>query len=225
MIGALLISAVLRAFVGQMFIIPSGSMENTLQVNDRVVVSKLGSFHRGDVVVFEDSAGWILERPQERSAIGKVGETIGVLPSTASNHLIKRVIGMPGDTVSCCDDKGRLMVNGVPIDESAYLYSDADGQVAASAFDFTVTVPKGRIFVMGDHRNASGDSRCHLSDGSPAGMSAFVPEETVVGRAVAIAAPLDRLGTLRNPGTFAAVPEPVSGAPDSPSISPKDVTC
>ena len=222
-VGALLISAMLRAFVGQMFIIPSGSMQNTLQVNDRVVVSKIGSFHRGDVVVFEDSAGWILERPQERSELGKLGETIGVLPSTASNHLIKRVIGMPGDTVSCCDDHGRLLVNGVPIDETSYLYSDADGQVAASDFDFQVTVPAGRIFVLGDHRNASGDSRCHLSDVDP--MTAFVAEDRVVGRAVAVAAPLDRLQTLRNPDVFTEVPAPVGAAPTRPSVSPKDVTC
>lgn len=224
-VGALLISAVLRAFVGQMFIIPSGSMENTLQVNDRVVVSKIGSFERGDVVVFEDTQGWITTRPPERSTVGKAAETIGVLPSTSSNHLIKRVIGLPGDKVSCCDDHGRMMVNGQPIDESSYLFTDADGQVPPSNFDFTVVVPAGRIFVMGDHRNASGDSRCHLTDGTPQGLSAFVPEDAVVGRALAVAAPISRLSLLQNPGVFDPVVDPTAAPPELPSITPKDVVC
>lgn len=226
-IGALVISALLRAFVGQMFIIPSGSMENTLEINDRVVVSKVTHFHRGDIVVFEDSAGWILDKPAERSTLGKIGEKLGVLPSTSTNHLVKRVIGLPGDHVHCCDTQGRMSVNGVALDESSYLtYVNADGKtVKPSDFDFDVVVPAGRIFVMGDHRDDSGDSRCHLQDGTPKGIDAFVPEDKVVGPVVAIAAPLNRITTLSTPDTFKNVPDPTGTAPAAPKISPANVTC
>ncbi|WP_394277760.1 signal peptidase I [Luteococcus sp.] len=213
-VGALVISAILRAFIGQMFIIPSGSMENTLQVNDRVIVSKITNFDRGDVVVFEDPAGWILDRPAERSSLGKVGEKIGVLPATGTNHLVKRVMGMPGDHVKCCDDQGRITVNGQALDESSYLFVDGNGsQVKPSDWDFDVIVPADHVFVMGDHRNASGDSRIHLGDGDPKGANAFVPLDKVVGPAVAIAAPLDRIGGFGTPDTFAPVPAPSEPAP------------
>lgn len=218
-VGALVISALLRAFVGQMFIIPSGSMQTTLEINDRVVVSKLTDFKRGDIVVFEDPDNWIVSRPAERSQLGKVGETIGVLPATGTNHLVKRVIGMPGDRVKCCDAQGRMSVNGAALDETAYLYSGPDGsQVRPSDTDFEVVVPKDRMFVMGDHRDESGDSRIHLQEGTPKGMRAFVPVSTVVGPVVAIAAPLDRITTFSTPDTFAAVPEPTQPAPDAPTV-------
>ncbi|WP_420175587.1 signal peptidase I [Luteococcus sp. OSA5] len=214
-IGALVISALLRAFIGQMFIIPSGSMQTTLEINDRVVVSKLSDYQRGDIVVFEDPAGWIMERPAERSQLGKVAEKIGVLPATGTNHLVKRVVGMPGDRVKCCDANGRMSVNGQPLDESSYLYVGADGaQVQASDWDFEVVVPRDHVFVMGDHRNASGDSRIHLQDGTPKGSNAFVPVDKVVGPAVAIAAPVDRWTRFSTPETFSQVPEPTEPAPE-----------
>ena len=228
-VGALIISALVRAFIGQMFIIPSGSMENTLLINDRVVALKVADFHRGDIVVFEDPGSWLVEPPAQRGRAGHLLEMIGVLPSTSTNHLIKRVIGMPGDTVTCCDDEGRMSVNGVPLDESSYLYGENGATVAPANVPFSVVVPKDRLFVMGDHRDRSGDSRCHLADvsadGAPAGMSAFVPISKVVGPAVLIAAPFDRAKRLRVPSTFENIPDATGSPPEKPSILPEGVGC
>ncbi|MBM7800380.1 signal peptidase I [Microlunatus panaciterrae] len=228
-VGAIIVSSLLRAFVGQMFIIPSGSMENTLRIGDRVVVQKITDFHRGDVVVFADPGGWMGDSaPEERSPIGQFFEFVGVLPDTSTEHLIKRVIGMPGDTVVCCDSKGRITVNDQPLDERSYLYSEENIRVDPSDIRFRVVVPAGRIFVMGDHRDASADSRCHLSDLSrdqAAGMVAFVPIDLVVGRAFAVATPLEHAHFLDTPKTFAQVPPPSKPAPSRAVIKPKGVTC
>lgn len=227
-IGALIISALIRTFVGQMFIIPSGSMENTLQPGDRVMVSKIGGFQRGDIVVFEDPGGWMTLHPEPRSTIGQAFEFVGLLPSSGTNHLIKRVIGMPGDRVRCCDGEGRMSVNGHALDESSYLFTDANGvQVAPANVPFDVTVPKDRIFVMGDHRNASGDSRCRLNDLSQEGRGApaFVPRERVLGATVAIVSPLDRLRLFNPPEIFASVPAPAEPPPDAPVLTVANPGC
>jgi signal peptidase I len=219
-VGALIVSSILRAFVGQMFIIPSESMENTLLVGDRVVVEKLTDVKRGDVVVFEDPGGWLgpEESGQKRGSIGRFFEVVGLLPDSSHGHLIKRLIGMPGDKVACCDSKGRLLVNGQPLDETSYLYpGDAPSQM-----EFQVTVPAGRVFVMGDHRSASGDSRVHLQDtdsnGANQGDAAFVPMDKITGRAIMIVWPAGRWAKLGVPDTFKAVPAP-GPAPNKPSIS------
>jgi signal peptidase I len=228
-IGAVVVSSLLRAFVGQMFIIPSQSMENTLLVGDRVVVQKLTDFQRGDVVVFSDPGGWLDDGPADPAPWDKVLEFIGLPTKSTPGHLIKRVIGMPGDKVVCCTDKGRVTVNGYPINESSYLYTDPDGgQVNPSDVRFEVVVPKDRIFVMGDHRDLSADSRCHLSDLSTrqgTGQAAFVSISDVVGPAFAIVAPFDRAGRLQRPGTFAKVPEPKEPAPERAVIKPAGVNC
>ncbi len=228
-VGALIVCFLLRLFVGQMFIIPSPSMEGTLLVGDRVIVQKITNFERGDVVVFADPGGWLRSvQGTQRGPVGKGFEFIGVLPDTSTGHLIKRVIGMPGDTVICCD-KGNITVNGVPLDETSYLYRDANGkQVAPSLITFEVVVPKDRLFVMGDHRDASEDSRCHLSDvlaGQKKGAVAFVPKNLVVGPTFAIAAPVNRIKRLQRPTTFAAVPAPVAPAPDEGVIKPAGIVC
>jgi signal peptidase I len=156
-------------------------------------------------------------------------EFIGLPTQSTPGHLIKRVIGMPGDKVVCCDSEGRITVNGYPLDERSYLYTGPDGeQIDPSTVRFQVVVPRDRIFVMGDHRDLSADSRCHLSDLSTTqgkGQVAFVPIKLVVGPAVAIAAPFDRTKRLRRPATFDGVPSPKAPAPAEGVISPRGVTC
>jgi signal peptidase I len=231
-VGAVIVSSLLRAFVGQMFIIPSQSMENTLLIGDRVVVQKVTDFHRGDVVVFEDPGGWLEtggEPVPDPGPFDKVLEFIGIPTASTPGHLIKRVIGTPGDTVVCCDDSGHITVNGAALDETSYLYKDPSGtQVDPSDVRFSVVVPKDHLFVMGDHRDLSADSRCHLSDLSTTqgkGQVAFVPVNLVVGPAFAIAAPFDRAKRLRVPATFANVPAPEAPAPAEGVIKPEGVSC
>lgn len=223
-IGAVLVASALRYFVGQMFIIPSISMESTLLVGDRVVVEKLSTIKRGQVVVFADPGGWLSgTEATGRGPVGRALEFVGVLPDSSANYLIKRVIGMPGDQVACCDAKGRLTVNDQPLDESSYLYTAADGvRVEPSDIRFDVTVPDGRIFVMGDNRSSSRDSRCHLNDvqaGTLKGENAFVSEDLVVGRAVAVVWPLRDGARLAVPATYASVPPGRNPAPGTPEIS------
>lgn len=224
LVGALIVSSLLRAFVGQMFIIPSESMENTLLVGDRVVVQKITDPKRGDVVVFEDPGNWLDPDPKERNAVQQALEFVGILPNSGTEHLIKRVIGMPGDHVRTTDDF-RIEVNGHVLDETPYLYADDGVQVAAATVPFDIVVPKDRIFVLGDHRNASNDSRCRLGDVSQnPGMSAFVPIDHVVGASVAVVAPLTRLATFQLPPTYAEVPAP-NEAPEKPILNHVEPGC
>jgi signal peptidase I len=217
----LLVTTGLRAFVFQPFKVPSGSMQNTLQVHDKIVALRVIDFERGDIVVFQDANRW-LGPPREPGLVRRGLEFVGVLPNSAEGHLVKRVIGMPGDRVSCCDDQDRMTVNGYALDESAYLFTDDSGMVKPAEVPFEVVVPAGHMFVLGDHRNASGDSRCHLRDvslqGGPAGAPAFIPLDSVVGTVTLIMAPLDRIQRLQTPEAFAHVPEPVDPAPDEAEI-------
>jgi signal peptidase I len=229
-IGAIVVSSLLRAFVGQMFIIPSSSMENTLLIGDRVVVEKITDFKRGDVVVFADPGGWLSgTETLERGPIGTFFEFVGVLPDTSTEHLIKRVIGLPGDRVVCCDSDRRITVNGQALREGSYLYKSPDGErMNPSDVRFDVVVPKDRVFVMGDHRSVSADSRCHLSDLStsePQGEVAFVPIDMVVGPAVAVAAPFNRATILHRPDTFDDIPAAKKPAPTEAVIKPEGVSC
>lgn len=228
-IGALIIAALIRAFVGQMFLIPSGSMEHTLDINDRIAVQKITDFHRGDVVVFKDPDHWLGAAPPtaQRGPVGQALEFIGVLPDTSTEHLVKRVIGMPGDHVKCCTVDGRIAVNGYPLHESSYLYGGGRGPNAPSAIRFDVVVPRNRIWVMGDHRADSADSRCHLADETMngKGMGAFVPVNDVVGPVFAVVAPLDRARLLKRPATFQKVPDPSHAPPAEPVIRTPNVSC
>lgn len=211
-VTALALSFLIKTFLVQPFFIPSVSMEDTLLVGDRVLVSKFApgplEVHRGDVVVFKDPGGWLAPSEEERGSLTQVihniGVFVGLVPSDAGEHLIKRVIGVEGDSVECCDEQGRLTVNGVAIDEP-YL---ADG-ARPSELEFSATVPEGHLWVMGDNRQRSEDSRYHM--GRPGGGA--VPVDNVVGVAFVRIWPVDRWGLLRNPGaTFAEVPEPTGTA-------------
>lgn len=211
-IGALIVSSLLRLFVGQMFDIPSASMSPTLSVSDRVLVEKISDVGRGQVVVFHDPGGWLEHPATEPGPVRAVFEHAGVVPPQSSDHVIKRVIGMPGDRVECCDAHGRLLINGQAVDEGFL------GQ-PASTIRFAVVVPAGHVFVLGDNRARSSDSRCHLHDaGDFAGQNAFVPVDDIVGRAAAVTWPSGHWRGLAPPEVYDAVPSPAGSAPDRPVI-------
>jgi len=208
---AVTVAALLRMFVVQAFVVPSGSMLPTIEETDRIVVSKLSDPDRGDVVVFKDPGGWLPpgETPGARTgALGRALEFVGVLPSSHTGFLVKRLIGLPGDHVVCCDERGRVTVNGEPLNES-YLAPGTEPSIQR----FDVVVPRGRMWVMGDNRANSGDSRPHLADGT-----AFVPLHDVVGPAFAIVWPLADVTGLRAPHTFSDVPAPDRPAPRKPVV-------
>jgi signal peptidase I len=228
-IGALIASTLLRLFIVQMFVIPSGSMENTLLIKDRVAVQKVAGFQRGDIVVFRDTLGWLAPAKQEDDPVKRALIFVGLAPDESANHLIKRVIGLAGDHVTCCDARGRITVNGAALNESAYLYTDptTGKQVDPSSVAFDLVVPAGTVFVMGDHRNNSQDSRCHLADdtaGGPAGGRAFIPTTNIVGTAVAIVFPFSRIQGLSRPRTFENIPAGES-PPATPVLTGPEVVC
>ncbi|MFI5872934.1 signal peptidase I [Streptomyces sp. NPDC051445] len=201
---ALVLALLIKTFLVQAFSIPSASMENTLKEGDRVLVDKLTPWfgsepERGEVVVFHDPDNWLAgEATVDPNAFQTVLSWIGLMPSAEEKDLIKRVIGVGGDTVSC-KGTGPLTVNGKALNESAYVYA---GNTPCSQDDqggqFTVKVPKGFIWVMGDHRQNSRDSRYNQSDRN----HGMVPVDQVVGRAVVKAWPITRWGTLPVPDTF-----------------------
>lgn len=201
LIGTALVMAFLvKTFFVQPFYIPSGSMEDTLKVDDRVLVQKIsywgGDPSRGDIVVFDDPGGW-LDESQSQKAEGLFQETlarIGLFPT--GGHLIKRVIGIGGDRVECCDQQGRLLVNGEPLDEPYVLDPEATGDQ-----EFSIEVPRGSVWVMGDNRNNSADSRAH--QGEPGG--GFIKNDRVVGKAWLRLWPWERFGFIRDENSFDAL--------------------
>jgi signal peptidase I len=206
LVSAVVLSWVVKTFLAQAFFIPSASMHDTLLEGDRVLVNKLvpGPFdlHRGDIVVFSDPGGWLDQQTvPETNVVQDALIAIGLMPQQSEDHLIKRVIGLPGDRVRSAGDGSPLTVNGEPIDETTYLAPGA----SPSGLKFDVTVPEGSLWVMGDNRQQSADSSYHLGD--PGGGS--VPVADVVGTAFVTLWPVDRIGALRNPGdVFDAVPDP-----------------
>jgi signal peptidase I len=198
---ALVLAVVIKTFAIQAFWIPSGSMENTLQVNDRVLVNKIvyhiRDIHRGDIVVFNGDGSW---DPGTIPVTGNVFQQFADGFASmfgfgrSGDILIKRVIGIPGDRVACCDAQGRVTVNGVPLTEQSYLYPGS----APSQTRFNIVVPQGRLWVMGDNRLDSADSRAHLGD--PGGGT--VPESAVIGRAFIIIWPPSHWRILPIPATF-----------------------
>jgi signal peptidase I len=195
-IVALAVSLVIKTFLVQFFYIPSGSMENTLQINDRVAVNKVPflsqSIHRGDVVVFRDPANWLPEpyADSQNSIIEKVKEgfvLVGILPNPAKQYLVKRVIGVAGDNIVAKD--GVITINGKTTSEP-YIFAGNK----PSEMDFNVTVPSGKVWVMGDHRGASADSRYHQDDVN----NGFVPVSKITGRAFAVIWPVKNFGIIES---------------------------
>jgi signal peptidase I len=208
---ALVIALVIKSFVVQAFFIPTSSMEDTLDIGDKVLVNKLvyhfRSIQPGDIVVFNGDGSWEpVPTPAPASSdplvrlydatVDRLYHSILGLFGTAPGQedFIKRVIGVPGDRVACCTASGDVTVNGVPLHEQSYLYPGD----APSTQHFSITVPPGRLWVMGDHRSVSWDSRGHMSD--PGGGT--IPENMVIGRAFMIVWPPSRWRILPIPSTF-----------------------
>jgi signal peptidase I len=204
LVAALVVTIVLKSFLVQVFVIPSGSMENTLQIGDRILVNRLiyhiRPIERGDIIVFSGDGSWGPEPPPPPSnpierAWDDVRDFVGV--SAPGTDYVKRVIGVPGDHVMCCTAQGQLTVNGVALNESSYLYP-GDQSGSGDPEPYNIVVPKGRVFVLGDHRSDSADSRYHTEDG----YDGTVPENEVVGRAFVVIWPLSRITDLPIPATF-----------------------
>ena len=225
-VAAIVISVGIKTFLVRSFYIPSSSMENTLQRDDRIIVNQLipGMFpvDHGDVVVFKDPGGWLTpepvpDRPAFVEAVDWVLGVVGLSAPDSNDHLVKRVIGLPGDTVECCNAVGQVSVNGVSINEP-YLKL-RDGERRASGTDFSVVVPDDSLWVLGDNRYDSCDSRCNMS--GPSG--GFVPLANVVGKAFVITWPLNHWSGLDNyPNTFAGVKEAQKPAPETSEEPPTE---
>lgn len=194
--SALVLALLIKSFLVQAFYIPSGSMRNTLQVDDRILVEKwsywFGDVERGDIVVFDDPAHWLGEEDARSSpsALGRVLSTVGLSP--AGGHLVKRVIGVAGDTVAC--RRGEVAVNGRALQERSYVTVPR----RACTGSWTVDVPDDRIWVLGDNRGHSADSRVHIGD--PGG--GFIPVDDVVGKVVLVVWPVSRWEVVHRPEIF-----------------------
>ncbi|MFV0373048.1 signal peptidase I [Microbacterium sp.] len=210
---AVLVSFLVKTFLVRSFYIPSGSMETTLQIDDRILVDELTprftGYERGDVVVFRDPGGWLpVQQVEPLPPLVAAGDwllsLVGLSASDSKEHLIKRVIGIGGDHVVCCNALGQITVNDVPIDETAYLNLRPD-QTAPSKVPFDVTVPEGSLWVLGDNRDSSRDSRYNMDEPS----RGFVPVDNAVGRAFLVTWPFNRFGLIDgHHEVFAGVPDP-----------------
>jgi len=201
-VAALVVSFLIKTFLIRSFFIPTDSMESTLIRDDRIIVSQLHGgpldLRRGDVIVFVDPGGWLSvqsgvseDDPLSRLLDG-VSLFLGLSSPDDNEHLVQRLIGLPGDTVTCCDELGAMSINGVPLAEP--YVSLPDGVTKVSSNDFEVVVPEGALWVMGDNRYNSADSRRNMD--KPGG--GFVPLDNVVGRAIVISWPQERWSWLSN---------------------------
>ncbi len=201
---ALVLAIIIKSLFVQAFYIPSPSMEPQFIKDDRILVQKVSywgsaSPSRGDIVVFEDPGGWLdeSETAAPHSPVTKVMEKIGLYPT--GGHLVKRVIGIGGDRIVCCDSHGRLTVNGRALDEKSYLPKGT----APSQIKFDVKVPAHHMWMMGDNRGFSYDSRGHM--GGPGG--GFVDQDLVVGKVFSLIWPYDRAQFIHRPATFKGIPD------------------
>ncbi len=219
LVTTIVLALVVKTFLLQAFYIPSTSMEPGLEVGDRILVQKVSTWaggpERGDVVVFEDPGGWLgAADDTDRGAVASALGAVGLYPE--GGHLVKRVVGVAGDTIECCDSQGRLQVNGAPVEEGAYVRTEdlaCAGPMTGSCSWTAGPVPDGEIFVMGDNRDASGDSTAHLCAEMETDCTAdpFVENDLVVGTVLATLWPLDRFGLVENnPSSFDDVPDPVT---------------
>ena len=211
---ALVLAFLIKTFLVQAFYIPSGSMQNTLEPGDRVLVNRAeqwlgGQPVRGEVVVFKDPGNWLETEgtPTSSNWLKSTLTWVGLLPAD-DGDLIKRVIGVGGDHVVCCNAQGQITVNGVPLSESAYLYP-GDSPNSGYLKPFDVTVPQGYLWVMGDHRSVSLDSRYHQQQE----FGGMVPVGNVVGRADVVVWPISHWKTLPIPSTFKQVGLSALGVP------------
>jgi signal peptidase I len=224
-VAAAVLTLLVKAFVVQVYRIPSASMENTLQVGDRVLVNKV-VYHfrgiaRGDIIVFSGQDSWGPDAPPPPGdPVVRLFDDVlsGLGLHNSQTYYIKRVIGLPGDHVACCTG-GKVTVNGVPLDGSSYLFPGNP----PSTFKFSDVVAPGHLWVMGDHRSDSDDSRYHPGD--PGGGA--IPENQVVGRAFLIVWPPSQMRDLPIPPTFqqaalhagaAGAAVPVAGAAGAAGI-------
>lgn len=198
---ALVVSFLVKTFIVRSFYIPSGSMRMTLVEQDRILVDELTprftGYDRGDVVVFRDPGGWLDPSPSgpQLPPLAQAGEwllsLVGLAAPDSDDHLVKRVIGLPGDHVVCCNTLGQIEVNGTPLDESSYVQLPTPG-AAVSDIPFDVTVPAGSLWVLGDNRYSSKDSRYNQNQPG----RGFVPIDNVVGRAFLLTYPFSRFGVI-----------------------------
>jgi signal peptidase I len=214
---ALVVALVIKTYVVQAFFIPSASMENTLEIGDKILVNKviyhLRSIQPGDIIVFNGAGSWTPAPPASRpssdpivraydATLRPLFQSVDQLFGTAPGQtdFIKRVIGVPGDHVACCNAQGLVTVNGVPLQEQSYLYPGETSGSAPAGYSgrFSITVPPGRLWVMGDNRAVSDDSRLRLNDPG----HGTIPESEVIGRAFIIVWPPSRWRILPIPATF-----------------------
>lgn len=199
---ALILSSIVRALIFQAFYVPSASMENTLLLEDRIIATKITKpfteIQRGQIVVFKDPGDWLPEYESNRNSFLHFLSVVGLLPSDTGDDLVKRVIGTQGDTIKCCSENGKIVVNGQELLDEEFVKPGVD----SNQVEFEITVPKNRIFVMGDNRPDSRDSRFHLET-----AYGTIPVKNIVGPVQLRIWPFNRFATLGIPDAFKAIPD------------------